>query len=402
MRQGWFVRTLLLALVTMIPMQGIRPLVSYRALEMGASALDLGVIAGSYALLSFVFAAPVGRWMDRFGEPRFLIAGTGLVSLTAIALAQVDSIPALIVAQAVLGLGQVTMLVGVQTVVANGGGREGRDGRFGVFTVVGSLSQMIGPVTAGFLYGTLDMPLSRVFLLGAVPAALGTVLAVTLFLRPPERLSPRGSGKGTTQEPFFRSVGYVMRQPSIPHAMLASLTVLTTIDLLVAYLPAYGEANGIPASTIGLLLGARAATGMFSRLLMTWLLHRSTRRRVLVQSMLLAAVSLLALPLTTEPLVLLVLLSIAGFGLGLGQPLSMSWIADSVPRSIRGMALGVRITGNRLAQLVIPLAVGAVAGATGIGAIFVTSGALLGLSSVGVARAPTDGTASRQGDDTPR
>jgi MFS family permease len=388
---GWLVRTLLLALCTMVPVQALRPLVSYRALELGASAVDLGIVAGSFALLSFLFAAPLGRWVDRLGEPRFLLGGTSLISATAVALSFANSLPALVVAQALLGLGQVATLVGLQTLVANGAGRAGRDGRFGAFTVVGSLAQMIGPTVSGFLYGSTDLQLSAIFLLGGVINLLAIGLAVTLLLRPPATHINRADEERAPQEPFFRAVGSVMRQPAVPHAMLASVTVLTSIDLLIAYLPAYGEANGIPAGTIGLMLGVRAAGGLFSRVLMLQLLRLASRRRLLVQNMLLTTVAMLLLPLTTSPPILIGLLAVAGFGLGLGQPLSMAWIADQVPREIRGTALGVRITGNRVGQLVVPLVVGVIAGAAGIGAIFVASGTMLGLSSMWVARAPTSG-----------
>ena len=175
--------------------------------------------------------------------------------------------------------------------------------------------------------------------------------------------------------------------------MLASLTVLTSIDLLIAYLPAWGQANGIEPSTIGLMLGVRAAAGLASRVLMLRMLKAMTRRRLLVRSMLLPTLALLLLPLSTDPILLLVLLAISGFGLGLGQPLSLAWVSDQVAPEVRGTAIGVRITGNRLAQLFVPMAAGLVAGAAGLGAIFVLTGTLIGISSIGVSRAPSGSAA---------
>lgn len=393
--RGWFVRTLVTALFGMTAIQIMRPMVSYRALELDASAFELGIVAASYALLSFLFAAPLGSWIDRFGEARFLIGGTITTSVIAVALSLADSLPAVIVAQALLGLGQVTALVALQTLVANGGPRDGRDARFGAFTVAASITQIIGPMSAGFLYDTAGLSSNRVFLSAGVPAVCAAMMAVSLLVRPAPRSAGRGGGRQVAAERFFRTVGTVMRRPSIPHAMLVSVTVLTSIDLLIAYLPAYGEANGIPASTIGVMLGARAAAGMASRVLMLPMLRRSTRRRLLAQSTMLPCVALLLLPLTDVTVVLIGLLAVAGFGLGLGQPLSMSWIADQVPRAIRGTALGIRITGNRLGQFLVPVAVGAVAGATSIAAIFVISGATLGLSALVMSRAPEGGEASR-------
>lgn len=391
MLAGWLVRALSVALLAAVAQQAVRPMVTYRALELGASNVELGVVAGSYALLSMLFAAPLGRWVDRLGEPWFLIGGNSLVTLTAIGLALSSHLTAVIVSQALLGLGQVASLVGMQTLIANGGDKAGRDGRFGALTVLMSLAQMVGPTIAGYGYGPAGLSLTTIFLLGAGVTITSTLMAITLILRPaPRHREPADEG-APPREPFFRSVRAVMRQPAVPHAMVASLAVLTTIDLLIAYLPAYGEANGIAAGTIGLLLGVRAAGGLVSRMAMLRLLRRTTRRRLLVQSTLLPAVALLLLPLTTSTVVLVLILAVAGYGLGLGQPLSMAWIADQVPRAIRGTALGVRISGNRLAQLTVPIGVGVIAGAAGIGAIFIASGLMLGASSYIVAQAPTDG-----------
>lgn len=385
LRESGQLRTLFVALLSMTANQAARPMVTYRALELDATAAQLGLVAGSFALLSSLLAAPLGRWIDRLGEPLFLALGTGGLMVSGVMLALVDTLPALIAAQALLGLGQVASLIGLQTLTANAGDPGGRDARFGALTVVASLAQTIGPTLSGTAYGA-GVELSRVFLATAAPLVLGIMMSISLMVRPPA-LRERGED-GREQEPFLRSVGSVMRQPGIPHAMLASLTVLASIDLLIAYLPAWGEANGIAPATVGSLLAVRAATGLASRVLMLRMLRVMSRRTLLAGSMVLPAITLAALPLTTEVPVLIVLLAIAGFGLGLGQPLSLATIADAVSPAMRGTAMGVRITGNRLAQLVLPMVAGLIAGAAGLGAIFVLSGGLLGASAAAVRRAP--------------
>ena len=386
LRESGQLRTLFVALMSMTANQAARPMVTYRALELDATAAELGLVAGSFALLSSLLAAPLGRWIDRLGEPLFLALGTGGLMVSGVMLALVDTLPALMVAQALLGLGQVASLIGLQTLTANAGDPAGRDVRFGALTVVASLAQMIGPTLSGTAYGA-GVDLTTVFLATAAPLVLGIAVSISLMVRPPE-LRESGGSDGTDREPFLRSVGSVMGQPGVPHAMLASLTVLASIDLLIAYLPAWGEANGIAPATVGTLLGVRAATGLTSRVLMLRMLRVMSRRTLLAGSMVLPAVTLAALPLTADVPVLIVLLAIAGFGLGLGQPLSLATIADAVSPAMRGTAMGVRITGNRLAQLVLPMGAGLVAGAAGLGAIFVLSGGLLGASAAAVRRAP--------------
>jgi MFS family permease len=167
--------------------------------------------------------------------------------------------------------------------------------------------------------------------------------------------------------------------------MFASIAVLTTTDLLVAYLPALGEHAHIAATTVGLLLSARAGAAMVSRIFMGTLTKLVGHGRLLVLSTAVPALVLAVLPLwhTTVPIFVAMLL--AGFGLGLGQPLSLIWIAQTAPADIRGTAVGVRLSGNRLGQVAIPALVGGIVGATGIAAVFVALSVMLVGSSVATA-----------------
>ena len=75
-------------------------------------------------------------------------------------------------------------------------------------------------------------------------------------------------------------------------------------------------------------------------------------------------------------------MALIGLGLGIGQPMTMAWVANRSPRAERGIALGVRLTGNRSALVLVPILVGAVAGATGVGLVFWLIAVLLGAGAV--------------------
>lgn len=386
--QSWYLRTVALAFLIVTALQAIRPMVSYRALQLGGTAVDLGVIAGSYALLAVLFAVPVGRWVDRVGEARLLLFGTLVGGAIAIWLAGIESISALAASQAILGLGHLSSIVGLQTLLANAGPSHGRDGRFGALTVVTSLGQMAGPGIVGWLGGSGGSA-RLVFLTAAALFVVSVVLAVTLWLSPPAE----HEGRDTTDIRPRRSrdaIGTVMRSPSVPSAILASMAVVASVDIVIAYLPAYGEARGLTVATVTLLLSARAGAALVSRVLMMPMIRAFGRRRLLGLSTLLPAVTLAAIPLTASPPVLFVLICLAGFGLGLGQPLTVAWVTAQVPVLVRGTAIGLRLTGNRLGQLAVPVGVGLLAGATGLAAVFVSISVWLGGSAITVLRSRFD------------
>lgn len=388
----WFVKALAVTFLMQVAVNAVRPTVSYRALALGADAGELGMIAAGFALLSLAFAIPIGRMIDRRGEMPFIVLGLFLVTVVAFVLVGVSTIWALFVTQAVLGLGQILTTVGMQALIANSDTAH-QDSRFGTFTVFASLGQLIGPAASGFLAQHVAVPAavtwgegadlvgSSVFVAAGLAGLLGFVIALSARH---DGSSPRG---GTPSSPapeasMLRSIIQVLRQPKAPHAMFASIAVLTTSDLLVAYLPAYGEATGLSASTVGLLLAVRAGASMASRIFMGPLTRRVGRGRLLTLSTALPALVLAPLPLVDAPGFLFVSMALAGLGLGLGQPLSLVWIAQTSPEHMRGTAVGVRLSGNRLGQVAIPAVVGGIVGATGLGALFLSLAMMLAASSV--------------------
>jgi len=388
-------------------------MVSYRALALDAGAAELGLIAASFGILSLLVVVPAGRWVDRLGETRFMAAGMGLVAGVGLVLMVSDSLFVLALAMMALGVGQIVAAVAIQTLVANGGSPAGRDGRFGTQTVVASFGQLIGPAAAGLIVaaaiGSAATPggavpigaTDGVFLLGAVTALGATALALSLGRWPPRRHARRDRPPDPPgpSESTRAAVGRVMRVPSIPQAMLSSLAVLSCVDILVVYLPLLGTAYGIPVETVGLLLAVRGGASITSRALMLPLRRLLGRRPLLVGSMILAAVMLALLPLAgNQPATLFAAVALIGFGLEIGQPLTLSWIATRAPVEIRGTAIAVRLSANRFGQFAVPAAAGLVAGVAGLALTFWLLAAVLALSALLVARTPFD---ARMVDEAP-
>jgi MFS family permease len=82
--------------------------------------------------------------------------------------------------------------------------------------------------------------------------------------------------------------------------------------------------------------------------------------------------------------VLYVAMGITGFGLGIAATLSISNMVDIVPPTARAVALSLRITGNRVGQVSLPMLAGFVAAATGAGGIFAIIAMSLALSAASV------------------
>jgi MFS family permease len=203
----------------------------------------------------------------------------------------------------------------------------------------------------------------------------------------------------------------ILRSPGMAPTMIASLTVLVAVDMLMVYLPALGEEAGWAPSTVGALLAVRAGASMVSRLGLGQMSDRVGRTGLLVGSMALAAGAIVALPLVGGLGAAFAFMAVAGFALGLGQPLTVSAVAAQSLPGARGTALSVRMMGNRFGQVAVPVAAGLVAGVAGAGGVLALTGVAVGVSTAlvagssgwsrGRAAGPGSGTVAPSADPEP-
>ncbi|GGI07574.1 MFS transporter [Egicoccus halophilus] len=373
----------------------VRPTASYRTLELGGTASTIGVIASSYAVLAVLTAIPLGRALDRADPKRYFVWGVGILLVGTMVSALAPTVVALGVGQAFAGLGRMTSAVSIQTLVANRR-HSNRDQGFARLAVANSIGQLLGPSIAG---GALDLapdvvpefsPSSLSFIVAAAFGLAGTLVAVRAIDSEPSRRT----GPSSTDE-SRAPVTTILRRKGVPQSLLVGLAVMTAIDLTTVYLPLLGESRGIAASTIGLLLSIRAVAGLLSRLALTYTLQRFGRRRLLLVSLLAAGGAVLGIATFETFLLLAPMLFVMGYGLGIGTPLTMSWLAVQAPREERGTALAIRMTGSRLAQIVLPVTFGGLASLLGPGAVFVGMAVTL-LAGASVLRAsPVEPPAGR-------
>ena len=407
----WFLPFLLLlgsAMLTVTALQATRPMVTYRAIDLGAGTFEIGLIQACFSVLPVFTAVALGRLVDRIGEARFLVIGMALFTAGNVILFFGTTLLSLGAGLLVMGLGQIINLVAGQTMIANRGPRERREHRYGWYSTAVSIGQLAGPaIAAALVTGTAAMidagsgPSVRgepnlqapVF---AFASILGTGSFLLVLFLPHRRPRPR-QGPVEGEVPGIRAAAVrVLRRPGMSAAMLVSITVVSALDVLIAYLPAYGEANGLSVVTVGTLLTVRAASSLVSRVFMAWLIERLGRENLLAASMVMAGGAMALLPFLTAEAALYLLMVLLGLGLGLGQPMTIAWVANRTPRSERALALGVRVTGNRAALLVVPATMGAIAGASGLAAIWLILAAVLGFGALVARRTPFDELAAER------
>ena len=375
--------TLLVQAVTFV----LRPTATYRALELEVPTAWLVALAASFVVVPLILAVPSGQAVDRFGERRVMLAGLLLMCGAVAGFVLLGgSVAGLVTASVILGTGHLCSVVGQQAMVANSAPAGKYDAAFGYYTFAASLGQALGPGLIVVFGGDRPIPRTSAIFAGTTVLAV-LVLAATLALRPP---LPHTRAQARADHGGVRGL---LRRPGLVRALTVSSVVLAAVDITLVYLPALGAERGIAAGTIGVLLALRAAASMTSRLFLGRLSAALGRQRLLVASVALSAVGV---ALTTIPMpvwALAAVMAAVGFGLGAGQPLTMSWLAESTPPGLRGRAMSLRLTGNRVGQVLVPTAAGllaAGAGATGVLALTAAALAAAGVAARRLTSAPQD------------
>ncbi|WP_375001204.1 MFS transporter [Aeromicrobium sp. CTD01-1L150] len=364
----------------------VRPNLSYAVLDAGGSVALVGAVAAAFALPALLVALPTGHAVDRVGErPALVVGSVALLGACLLAVLAKDSILLLVVATVIIGCGHLLSVVGDQALIANLSTNRSLESRFGLYAFAASVGQVVGPLVLALPGGdAATPPIAAVFGVCAAVSAVLLLLSVALASSDARAESIRASLRSAT--------GSLLRLPGIPRAILASSLVLTSIDLFLAYLPALGQERGFGTAVVSAMLVVRSLTSMLSRLFIVQLISIAGRRRLLVMTLAISAVTLLLMPFPLPVSAFLVLSALYGFVIGTCQPITMAWVSELAPSGMRGLAMSLRVAGNRVGQTAVPVALGpfAVLGGAG-GVLAITGGALLvaAWASRGIGRTDT-------------
>lgn len=351
-------------------------MVSYKAVELGASTWAVGVIGALFALAPLIFAIKVGQWIDRGRTGRALFIGT-LTSLTAtVFLVFSESLVLVSVCMPLLGIGHLLVMTGGQTMTGNRSADRDYERNFGLLTFYASVGHAVGPFVGGLLAdqggSTLAIDVALWFAAGLFACAALVVLPLIEW-RNKERDNALSIEKTKLRDIFAI--------PTFKPAIFVSGAVTSVIDVMLVFLPLLGRELGMSATQVGVLLGVRAIASMLVRVMLGPISHRLGMRSTLNFGAAASAIAALAIAFTSDFVMLAVLMAVAGFATGIGQPLTMAWVSRITPIESRGLAISMRLTSNRLGQVIVPSIAGAVA-ATGVGGVFVLLAALQAVSYV--------------------
>lgn len=360
----WLPLVLLNSLLIQGGIYVVRPIITYKSVELGADAALVGLIGATFALAPLVFAIQIGRFVDRGRAGLSLLLGSVVLVLTTFALLFINSIALLMVAMPMLGMGHLLVMVGGQTLIANRSNAREYEKNFGLLTFYASAGHAIGPFVGGYLAdsGEVNVNANAAFLFALalfVAAVIGTV-ALSTKKENPKNIKPLEKSKVTQ----------VLAIPTFKSAIFVASATTSVVDVVLIFLPLYGREIGLSVSEIGILLAIRAMFSLAVRLVLGQISNRLGLRRILFWGSLVTLISMVALGLTSNFWVIALIMAVSGFAMGIGQPATMAWVSRISSSESRGLAISIRLGANRFGQVSMPAVAGLVAGASTAGVFY--------------------------------
>jgi MFS family permease len=365
-------------------------LIPLYGLSLGMSAGEIGALVGARSLLAVFLSIHIGALMDRVGTRRVTL----FFVWTAMALAPVfPLIPwfwPLLLLQVVNGGALSFAWSGSQTLIAQlAEGEAEYLGRFSFFSRIGTTA---APLLAGIAWDCGGAWPS--YLLGF---AWGVVLTIALLRAPEAEIAP-DEGSAARRRARFRARDVFPRLPDYVRcfALMAIPAVATTMAIMFlrtstngvqsSLYVVYLNGAGLTGTSIGILFAAIEVASGLGSLFAGRAMRLGDPQRTMLTGTVLSILLISVTPFIGGIFALLLLAqALRGWLQGVVQPVMFSVQAKAVGRYQQGSVVGLRQSLNRLAAIVIPPVMGAIADQWGTGTSFVVLGTVLLVLSAPVA-----------------
>lgn len=366
-------------------MAGVRLAAPLQALREGHSAWSVGVLLALYAAAPVLLSLHAGRMADRLGYHRPVRLAIGLALVGALlAVASTFAVGpwtfVLLCASALFVGSAANMGLIVVQRTAGLAARTSAE-RVRVFSWLGiapSLSNVIGPVSAGLLIDAGGFRAAYLFMLALPLLSWWCVRRV-----PIEPAAPAGEGAAVRQGSWD-----LLAAPGLKRLLCVNWLLSACWDVHAFAVPILGFERGYSASTIGLILGSFTLAISLVRLVIPLWAHRLREKQVLRVAMLATGTVFALYPLAQSPWVMGGCALLLGLTLGSVQPMIMSTLHQLTPSGRHGEAIAFRSMVMNASSTAMPLMFGAAGTALGAAALFWIVGGAVALGSRLVRRLP--------------
>jgi MFS family permease len=328
------------------------------ARSFGVGIAAIGLVQLVFGLTRFSFGVVGGLAVDRFGERTATLTGILIVALSSYAAGLSQSFPQLVLARGFGGAGSALFIAGLMNRILRIIEPAAMGRATGIFRSSFLIGIGLGPLLGGLAGDELGLSAPfHIYATGLLVAA-----AITWFAMAGEPARGRAEKKTPLQAlraaaPLFSDIRYTA-------ALAATFVGWWTISGPAQILGVVFAKDSLGFS--GTQVGAALTVLSLGELLILPLAGRAAdsygRRAVLVPALALSAMSVAAVGrIDATPLLFYALMGLMGASVAAGSTAAGGLLADSVPRSGSGAAVGMNQMAGDLGYLTAPTALGYVA-----------------------------------------
>lgn len=364
-----FYIVMLVTVLNHISFKGSKVLITLYAIDLGASPLTIGMLFSMYSLFPIFLSLYAGKVSDRYGFPKpMLIGSIGLLGGLLLPYLY-PTLAALYASALMIGMCYIFYIVSVQHLIGSFGTGEARTRHFSHYSLGIGLTALLGPTVTGFAIDHSGY--SATYLILALFPVV-PILLLAIYPRVLPRLKGRAEKRGEDQKALD-----LVRIVPLRRALVTAGILETGSELANFLLPIYGHSIGLTASQIGIAMGVYATALLAVRMVMPWLVQRSSEERVLSLSLFFAGAACLVFPFAGSFVPLLAMSFLLGLALGCGAPISLVLAYNRSPAGRSGEAIGLRQTVNKATEVVMPIVFGSVSTAFGMFPVFMLDAVML-------------------------
>jgi MFS family permease len=358
----------------MVGLARIVPLLPYDATEFGAGAATVGLLISAFSMAQLAVAPLWGRLSDGFGRRPAILAGLLITAAAYILFAFAASVPALLLARVVQGIGGGTIGV-VQAYVADVSSPEQRTKSLGWLSAITSLGAVAGPA-----FGSLMVSLGGQEFVGLGAAGLAALVALFAwrFLSESHRARGAGAARVTSGRAAIAHVLSRWHEPAPRLIWIYAVGIgafygtIQIVPLLLA------DRLGVTERTVGYFVMYLGGMGVVVRALVLgravdWLGEARLARLGIV----ILAAGLTATGLARGSAVLAAGFTLMPLGTAFLFPCVTGLLTRVVPSPERGLYMGVQHTFGGVSRVAFPIGAGLLMDRFGVGVPFWLAGVLV-------------------------
>lgn len=349
--------------------QALRPFVTLRLDELGASDAFIGSAVALSPMVAVFAAIPGGRLVDRVGARRILVWSLAGMAVVGEGFARAETPIAVLWMQAAIGIAEIGTWLALQALITHAGTGAFRTRQLSLFAFGWGSGVALGPVLGAALFES-----SGFALLGRLYTACALLGAATVALIPRPAVgaeAPSDNARALSTVATVRAIGI---RPVIGAVLLSSYVNLAVSSIRGSFYPLFLERQGLAVPRIGVLLSVVAVMSLAIRLVLPPIVRRFGVPRLLVFSMAISTLAIAITPFLTSFSALALAAAAMGVTVGMNPPLTVELMAVHTSTDERGVAMGMRITANRLAQVAQPVIFTVISAVAGMAAAFPVSG----------------------------